>query len=395
MTVSFCAPPVEISVKVNVPVAPAAENESTVADPLPRFATAPHGAQPMDSDALVPIEFVIVHVAAKRKATPPWGRRTAALALALVAGCTLELPEPAPLPPGSFAFGVFGDGPYGRLEGPRFRRLLEDIDGSDSAWLLHVGDILWYPCSNEAYAARLASLNSIRQPVIYTPGDNEWSDCFEPIAGEYAPLDRLRQLRATFFAAPGNTFGGEPMPVETQSASPDFAEFVENVRWRRGGFLFITLHMVGGGNAMRSFAGRSAADDAEVERRTAAALAWMEEAFAIAGAEPLHGIVIALHGNPGLGPAAERSRSYEAFHQSLTRNVLGFDGTVLLIHGDTHTMHVDQPLIDPATGLPIQNFTRLETFGSPDIGWVRVVVDTVAGRVVSYEPRLMPSWWLW
>jgi hypothetical protein len=37
----------------------------------------------------------------------------------------------------------------------------------------------------------------------------------------------------------------------------------------------------------------------------------------------------------------------------------------------------------------LENFTRLETFGSPDIGWVRVVVDTVAGRVVEFEPRLM------
>jgi hypothetical protein len=37
----------------------------------------------------------------------------------------------------------------------------------------------------------------------------------------------------------------------------------------------------------------------------------------------------------------------------------------------------------------LENFTRLETFGSPDIGWVRVVVDSVAGRVVEIEPRLM------
>ena len=38
--------------------------------------------------------------------------------------------------------------------------------------------------------------------------------------------------------------------------------------------------------------------------------------------------------------------------------------------------------------------TRLETFGSPDIGWVRVVVDSVSGEF-SFEPRIMRRWWLW
>jgi len=79
----------------------------------------------------------------------------------------------------------------------------------------------------------------------------------------------------------------------------------------------------------------------------------------------------------------------------LEQVVKGFPGQVLLIHGDSHTQRVDHPLLDRQTGQPLPNFTRLETFGSPDIGWVRVVVDTVAGRIVQYEPRLMPQWRLW
>ena len=74
--------------------------------------------------------------------------------------------------------------------------------------------------------------------------------------------------------------------------------------------------------------------------------------------------------------------------------VKGFAGPVLLIHGDSHTQRVDHPLRDRGTGEPLANFTRLETYGAPDIGWVRVVVDSVAGRIVDYEPRLMPRWWL-
>ena len=40
------------------------------------------------------------------------------------------------------------------------------------------------------------------------------------------------------------------------------------------------------------------------------------------------------------------------------------------------------------------SYQPLETFGSPDIGWVRVVVDSVAGRIVAFESRLMPRWLL-
>ena len=68
-----------------------------------------------------------------------------------------------------------------------------------------------------------------------------------------------------------------------------------------------------------------------------------------------------------------------------------FPGDVLLIHGDTHVYRRDQPLTDEEGGV-LANFTRLETFGSPDVGWVRVVADTVKGDVLEIEPRLMKRW---
>lgn len=67
-------------------------------------------------------------------------------------------------------------------------------------------------------------------------------------------------------------------------------------------------------------------------------------------------------------------------------------GPVLLIHGDSHHQRVDQPLKDDV-GRTYENFTRLKTFGFPDTGWIRVVVDTVAGRFVEFEPRVMRGWW--
>jgi len=300
---------------------------------------------------------------------------------------------PAPLPPGCFAFGVFGDGPYRVWEEGRFRRLVRDVDGADLAWLFHIGDIFWYPCSDGHYNEMLAKMNAIQHPVVYTPGDNEWTDCHEGLAGDFQPLERLARLRATFFSDPSRTLGTRPMRVVSQAADPAHAEFVENVRWVRGGFVCATIHVVGSGDAAEAFPGRTAEDDAEVVRRQDAAVAWLEEAFAVAHADSLKGVILAMHAEPGFARA--ENADFGRLVNRLRELVLGFDGQVLLLHGDGHTFVVDHPLWDPPLRPdPIDTFTRIETFGSPDIGWVRVVVDSVNGRIVDVEPRLVSRWWL-
>jgi len=306
-----------------------------------------------------------------------------------------DLPPAELLRDGTFAFGVFGDGPYRSWENGRFRRLIRDVNGTDLQWFVHIGDILWFPCSDEALTGRRDALNTIRHPVIYTPGDNEWTDCHERIAGSWSPLERLDRLRAIFFARPGRSLGGRTMSVETQGSDSTFAEFVENLRWRYGGFMFATLHMVGSSNATDRFDGRSAADDSAVVRRTAAVLAWLDETFRQAEAERSKGIVLAMHADAGLERDPAVRPGYEEFVDRLEDRVRGFGGPVLLIHGDEHVFRLDQPLRDRVTGEVLANFTRLETFGSPDIGWIRVVVDTVAGRITDPEPRLMRGWGPW
>jgi len=309
----------------------------------------------------------------------------------IVAACG---PPPAePLPPDSFAFGVFGDGPYYPWEQGRFKRVLSDVSEADIEWLLHVGDILWAPCSDEAFEGRLADLNAVAHPVVYTPGDNEWTDCHEVRPGGYEPLDRLAAIRRIFFDDPALSLGALPMRLESQSQDSLFAEFPENARWARGGFVFITIHAVGSGNASDDFSGRTRENDEEVRRRSEAALSWLDGAFAVADETSAKGVVVAVHGNLGIGPDSEGyDVGHEAFVDRLTNHVDGFSGVVLLIHGDSHVYRVDQPLTDQE-GRIYANFTRLETMGSPDIGWVRVVVDTVAGQVTSYERRRMLGWW--
>lgn len=313
-------------------------------------------------------------------------------AAVVLASCAPQPPDPRPLPPNGFAFAVFGDGPYDFRERGRFGRLIDDVNRTDVEWFLHVGDIMWAQCSDAELASRLESLKKIRHPVIYTPGDNEWTDCHQ--RGGFAPLDRLERIRTTYFVNPSSSVAGPAMHVESQSADPAWKEFVENVRWRRGGFLFVTAHMVGSYNGTRRFRGRTAADDSAVVRRTAAALAWLDTAFAIATADSLRGVVIAIHADPHFAEPRERN-PHASLLSRLSELTSGYPGQVMLIHGDTHEYTVDHPLTAPGTGAVLQNFTRLETFGSPEIGWVRVVLDSVAGRVVEIEPRRMRRGLLW
>jgi hypothetical protein len=81
-------------------------------------------------------------------------------------------------PPGTFAFGALGDAPYYPWEAWRYPLVLQDMDGHDLAFAIHVGDIFWYPCSDEMYERSLRWFNGLKRPLIYVPGDNEWADCW-------------------------------------------------------------------------------------------------------------------------------------------------------------------------------------------------------------------------
>ncbi len=57
------------------------------------------------------------------------------------------------------------------------------------------------------------------------------------------------------------------------------------------------------------------------------------------------------------------------------------------MHGDTHFFKLDKPLIKQSD--LIENFTRLETFGSPNVHWVRVTVDPNAREVFTVHPMIV------
>jgi hypothetical protein len=189
--------------------------------------------------------------------------------------------------------------------------------------------------------------------------------------------------------------GEKPLDLESQSAEPGRAEFVEHARWSHGGVLFVTIHVVGSGNGARPFPGREPRHDDEVARRTQAAVEWLQSSFRAAAAADAAAVVVAMHASILPPPPGEDRDPYAPIRGALLALAAQLGKPVLVIHGDEHQYIVDRPFTDPVTGSPIGNVERLETFGSPDIGWVDVVVDTSLSEPFRFEANVTPRWLWW
>jgi hypothetical protein len=306
-------------------------------------------------------------------------------------------PIPADPPPGSFAFAVSGDSPYYLWEEIQFRRMLRQLEDSDLTWVLHVGDIFWRPCTDAMYEKHLQYFQSLRHPVIYTPGDNEWFDCHETASGGFAPRERLARIREVFFPDPSRSLGGAPLPLASQGGAGAHAEYVENARWEHGGVAFATVHLVGSRNGLEPFPGRTDADDAESERRTDAAALWLRETFAQARETGARAVFLAFHTDPHLDEPVDdpERQALEPFLGALEEESESFSGPVVFAHGGSHEYIVDRPLVRRTTGRRLENVTRLEVPGSPRVGWVRVLVTPGAPEPFAFELHVIPRWKIW
>jgi len=73
-----------------------------------------------------------------------------------------------------------------------------------------------------------AGFSTLPIPVVYTPGENEWTDCHRANNGAYDPLERLSALRQVFFPVAGLALGGGMKQVYSQSSVAGLEKFVEN-----------------------------------------------------------------------------------------------------------------------------------------------------------------------
>ena len=183
---------------------------------------------------------------------------------------------------------VYGDNPYGLNNAdvsqvnllPQF---IANVNADPNVNVVaHVGDIhSGKSFCTAAYDNTIASAwTTFADPLVYTPGDNEWADCHKKGEGGGAfnsatgaidfvangsdfqgnPAQHLALVRSTFFPKAGATLGSGTLKVTSQAtaydrAHPEDKAFVENVRWMQKDILFVTVNIPGGSlnGAMRTF----------------------------------------------------------------------------------------------------------------------------------------------
>jgi hypothetical protein len=304
--------------------------------------------------------------------------RAAALAAALLlAACAAP-----PSAPDAFSFAVMGDAPYHAAEEVKFEEMLARVNAEDLAFVVHLGDTKGGgPCSDALYEKRRAQFDSVRHPFVYTPGDNEWLECRDG-TGRPVALERLARLREVYFSRP-ESLGATRMPLRAQSqcleppvAGCGCGALPENAMWSRAAIHFVTLHVVGEDDDF----GYDAARDLEARCRREGNLRWLARATQDAIDAGAKALVVIIQANPWLSTKG----AHDSFVSALQREAKRFARPVLLVHGDTHTFRVDWPL---------DGITRLETYGSPFVGWVKVTVGPgdalpfrLDGRLVALVP---------
>jgi hypothetical protein len=309
--------------------------------------------------------------------------------LALAASLALAALPAAAQP---FHFVALGDMPYTLpADYAKFDRLIAAINATRPAFSVHIGDIKSGStlCSDEIFQKVLDQFATFEQPLLYTPGDNEWTDCHRRNNGAMDPLERLDRLRAMFFPDPTASLGRTKLAVESQSrAMADrFATFVENQRWSHNGVMFATVHVVGSNN---NFEPRPGAAQ-EYLARNAANIAWIDDTFARARAAGSKAVVLSWQGQTldvttpyGVMPPAS---GFIDTVEAVARGAREFPGPVLVIHGDEHEFQIG--VLKDSKLKPIPNVVRLEVFGAAQVHAVKVLVDPDSAGVFGFVPLMV------
>jgi hypothetical protein len=296
--------------------------------------------------------------------------------------------------PNTLTLAVYGDSPYWdtsksalpkNAEFNATAAFIQTINADPSIQeVVHVGDIHSgsEACTVPFDEAIFNFWKAFVQPLVYTPGDNEWSDCSKakelagtdvfgnppdragnPLAPVANPLANLSLVRSIFFANPGWTLGQNPMQVISQAtaydpANPEDAAYVENVMWEQSKTLFVTLNLPGGSNNdFDAWNNKPNAtpplnnnDQSERIARTAADVRWLNQAFATAEADNAHSVVII--GQADMWDTADspsHQNLYEPIVQAMAENTTTFGKPVLYFNGDSHVYRSDDPLRQNST----------------------------------------------
>jgi hypothetical protein len=293
-------------------------------------------------------------------------------------------------------------------DAPKIPAILDSLNSADITFSIYDGDIKdgSSKCTDDVFTDALTMFSKLEKPVVYIPGDNEWTDCHRLNNGGYDNLERLAYTRKVMFPTAG-TLGKASLAVERQGRLGE--KFVENMRYLHSGVMFVGLNVPGSNNNKvqddKDCTNKSArtkeqcaADNTEYAERDAANIAWLKESFAAAKAAGAAGLMVVIQADPGfdLPETEEKDESrmpdkdgYANFLDAMIAETKAFAGQVVLVHGDTHFFKIDRPLIN-ATSI-LASFTRVQTFGSPNVHWVRADIDTSTKHVFTFVPMIVDA----
>jgi hypothetical protein len=308
------------------------------------------------------------------------GRAILASCLALTVG--LGLPAPGAAAAAPFSFAVIGDMPYGPSQLREFLGRISQINTDPQVQLAsHLGDIsVPLNCSDSYYARIRAGFGQFMDPLVYTPGDNEWADCHQAKVGAANPLDRLAAVRRVFFPRPGRTLGKNPATVTPQSGYP------ENVLFNRAGITFGAVHIVGSSNDLRPWVGLGKTaptpeQRAEVAARTGAAIALIRSAFEQAKTSNSRAVVLLTQADMFSGRGSVYRAGYQPIVRAIASGSASFGRPVYLFNGDSHTFRSDNPLASAkwlsfyGITKAAPNFSRITVQGGSAVNeWLRATV---------------------
>ena len=308
--------------------------------------------------------------------------RTAAMCALLSAAYCAADPAFAQL--GSFEFALIGDVPYtDEATTNEFPNMISELNRARLSFVVHDGDIKsgGTPCTDELFQQRFEQFQTIRHPLIFIPGDNEWQDCGYNRTNRFDPDERLQKLRQIFMQGE-RSLGRRTLRLTRQSERAEFAAFRENVRWVRGSILFSGMNLPGSANnfGKPGFAARQAAN-----------MAWLRESFDVATARNYRAVMLIIQANPhfDLGATNTLRAGFNEFLRELEDQTVVFRKPVVLVHGDSHYFRIDKPLVSRRSGRRVENFTRVETFGHPDVHWIRVRVEPRNPDVFRFYPEIV------
>ena len=247
-----------------------------------------------------------------------------------------------------FAFALIGDMPYGAIREAPFARLVAEINrDNDVDFVMHAGDIKAGSerCDDSLIQHRFDLYQTFQRAFVFTPGDNEWTDCHRVNNGQYNPLERLAFVRSVFFPQVGHTTGGQVRPVRSQAEGSAYPEFVENVMFTKQSVMFATVHVVGSNNDLEPWAGhlscrqlRFAAGRSHRRIRTASGSHAGVAGRGLRGRGRHEGAVPVDPGKPLQSPSnpALCPGGFQAFLARLETRAQQYGRPVILAHGDDH-----------------------------------------------------------